>query len=283
VVSIFVNPAQFAPTEDLSSYPRTLSSDIESLTTLQSLNGGVSAIFAPTVSEMYPSPNGQPFTQHVKDQVGAFVQVQGLQDKMEGSSRPTFFRGVTTICTKLFHIVEPHFAYFGQKDIQQAVILRRLVSDLLFSYPPSAEAVRVIKTTRDQNDGLALSSRNAYLTEQCRNHAAILYKSLCSAKEVWDNGMKESEAISGDLIRATLLAANQTAQEAVRAARKDDVSIEVLYISLNDPVTLQDLSRHPEATMNNRGAILSAAALIKQGREGQVTRLIDNFLLGFAM
>lgn len=278
-----MNPAQFAPSEDLSSYPRTLSSDIKALSSLKSSKGGISAIFAPTIPEMYPSPDGQAFTQHVKDQVGAFVQVQGLQDKMEGSSRPTFFRGVATVCTKLFHIVEPNLAYFGQKDIQQAVILRRLVSDLLFKYPPSAQAIRVINTTRDEEDGLALSSRNAYLTKKCRNHAAVLYKALTSAKIVWDDAMKENNAIKSELIQATLLAANHTAQEAIEAARKDNVSIEVLYISLNDPITLQDLSLNSDSTNKNRGAILSAAALIKQGKDGRVTRLIDNFLLGFSM
>jgi pantoate--beta-alanine ligase len=280
-VSIFVNPAQFAPTEDLASYPRTLSSDIEALSSLHSTTGRISAIFAPTVAEMYPSPDGQPFTQHVKDQVGAFVEVQGLQNEMEGFSRPTFFRGVATICTKLFHIVEPDLAYFGQKDIQQAVILRRLISDLLFSHPPSSKAIRVIKTTRDAKDGLALSSRNAYLTKKSRRHASILYKALSSARKVWEE--KERSTITRELVQSTLLAANEKVQEAVKAAQADDVSFEVLYISLNDPITLQDLSLKVDTPIENRGAILSAAALIKEGQQGRVTRLIDNFLLGFSM
>lgn len=106
VVSIFVNPAQFAPTEDLASYPRTLPSDLDKLLALQKDSHGVAAIFAPTVPEMYPSPDGKPFTQHKDKQVGAFVEVQGLQSQMEGASRPQFFRGVATVCTKLFHIVQ---------------------------------------------------------------------------------------------------------------------------------------------------------------------------------
>lgn len=230
---------------------------------------------------MYPSPDGQPFTQHVKDQVGAFVEVQGLQNEMEGTSRPTFFRGVATVCTKLFHVVQPNLAYFGQKDIQQAVILRRLVSDLLFSHPPSAQAIRVIKTTRDAKDGLALSSRNAYLTEQSRRHASILYKALSAARDVWDE--QERSTITKDLVESTLMAARKSAQEAIKAAQAEDVSIEVLYISLNDPTTLQDLSHKVDSPIENRGAILSAAALIKQGQQGRATRLIDNFLLGFSM
>lgn len=280
VVSIFVNPAQFAPTEDLSSYPRTLSSDLKALDTLSqpgSSSKPVSAIFAPTVPEMYPSPDGQPFTQNVKEQVGAFVEVQGLAHQMEGASRPTFFRGVATVCTKLFHIVQPDLAYFGQKDIQQAIILRRLVSDLCFSHPPSSKAVRVLSTSRDAKDGLALSSRNAYLTPRAREHAAVLYRALSAAKAVWEGEPDVEKAVT-----RTLEVAYASAHESARKAELSGVSIEVLYISLNDPITLQDLQRHPPSS-KERGAILSAAALIKEGSEGRTTRLIDNFLLGFTL
>jgi pantoate--beta-alanine ligase len=241
VVSIFVNPAQFAPTEDLSSYPRTLASDVKALSSIStstSSSKGVSSIFAPTVSEMYPSPDGKPFTQHVKDQVGAFVEVQGLAHQMEGASRPTFFRGVATVCTKLFHIVQPDLAYFGQKDIQQAIILRRLVSDLLFSHPPSSQAVRVMTTTRDSKDGLALSSRNAYLTPKARVHAPILYNALSSGKLAWEGATSKEDVIS-----ATLKAAHNQAQNAIEKANRDGISIELLYISLNDPITLATFLR----------------------------------------
>lgn len=116
-MSIFVNPAQFAPTEDLASYPRTLPGDIAKLTSLASSThggkAGVAAIFAPTVPEMYPSPDGKPFTQVVAQQSGAFVEVHGLQTQMEGASRPTFFRGVATVCTKLFHIVQVRCSRFS--------------------------------------------------------------------------------------------------------------------------------------------------------------------------
>lgn len=284
MVSIFVNPAQFAPTEDLASYPRTLPTDIEKLVKAaqtSSHHKTVSAIFAPNVTEMYPSPDGKPFTQHVKDQVGAFVEVQGLAHQMEGASRPTFFRGVATICTKLFHIVQPDLTYFGQKDIQQAIILRRLVSDLLFSHPPSAQAVRIMETTRDPDDGLALSSRNAYLTPTSRKHAPFLYKALCSGKKIWEQHSRFGEG--ENLIQTILTAANRSAEESIKAAQADDISIDLLYISLNDPISLSDLSKDPTHFSIERGAILSAAALISEGKQGRVTRLIDNILLGVTL
>lgn len=284
VVSIFVNPAQFAPTEDLSSYPRTMESDIAALNRLSSTmpnHKQISAIFAPTVSEMYPSPDGKPFTQVVSDQIGAFVEVAGLQHKMEGSSRPTFFRGVATVVTKLFHIVQPDQAYFGQKDIQQAILLRRLVSDLLFAHPPSPEALRIMPTTRDPIDGLALSSRNAYLTQKSRSHATILYKALCAGQKAWNEN-------PGD-IHATLHAARQEAKQCAIEADKDGIDLDILYIDLNDPVDLNNLENRrgksilDPQTIRQRGAILSGAALIKEGHNGRVTRLIDNFLLGFKL
>jgi pantoate--beta-alanine ligase len=278
-VSIFVNPAQFAPTEDLSSYPRTLSTDVEALRSLSSTSK-VSAVFAPTAAEMYPSPDGRPFTQHVEDQQGAFIEVQGLAHQMEGASRPTFFRGVATVVTKLFHVVQPDLAYFGQKDIQQAIILRRLVSDLLFSHPPSAAAVRVLKTTRDSKDGLAFSSRNVYLTSQARDHAPFLYRALKAGEAEWNDS---SEADGEKTTENILHAAHKIAKEAVMEAEKRNVFIEVLYFSLNDPVTLQDLGKNPGKFSKDRGAILSAAALIKEGKDGKVTRLIDNVLLGFTL
>lgn len=284
VVSIFVNPAQFAPTEDLSSYPRTMESDIAALNRLASTmpnHKQISAIFAPTVTEMYPSPDGKPFTQVVSDQIGAFVEVAGLQHKMEGSSRPTFFRGVATVVTKLFHIVQPDQAYFGQKDIQQAILLRRLVSDLLFAHPPSPEALRIMPTTRDPIDGLALSSRNAYLTQKSRIHANILYRALCAGQKAWDEN-------PGD-IQSTLQAARQKAKEIAEEADKDGIDLDILYIDLNDPIDLDNLENRrgksiidPQTT-SQRGAILSGAALIKEGHNGRVTRLIDNFLLGFKL
>lgn len=287
VVSIFVNPAQFAPTEDLASYPRTLAKDVEALQSLVGPNGqakGVSAVFAPTVPEMYPSPDGKSFTQHVQDQTGAFVEVQGLQAQMEGRSRPTFFRGVATVCTKLFNIVQPTLAYFGQKDIQQAIILRRLVLDLRFTFPPGPSAVRVIPTERDPNDQLALSSRNAYLTRKARPHATALYRALSEGQKAWDSSPGEQASTR---IENTLKAARDLIQAQCKRAKADGIWIDPLYISLNDPISLEPLEevavKDSTLTDTSRGAILSGAAMIKEGEDGRATRLIDNILLGFSL
>lgn len=289
VVSIFVNPAQFAPTEDLAAYPRTLVSDIDALQRLaaESSTGGISAIFAPTVPEMYPSPDGKPFTQHVAKQVGAFVEVHGLQHKMEGASRPTFFRGVATVCTKLFHIVSPHRAYFGQKDIQQAILLRRLVLDLRFTYPEGPQSVRVLATARDPKDGLALSSRNVYLTPRARPFATALYKALQEGKKVWEQEPAQQRRHKENVAKALASARAVAEQEAIRA-RKGGIEIELLYISLNDAISLSSLEEEEgegseEAVDENRGVILSGAAMIKEGPDGRATRLIDNVLLDFTM
>ncbi|KAN0065341.1 pantoate-beta-alanine ligase [Thecaphora frezii] len=284
VVSIFVNPAQFAPTEDLASYPRTLESDIGKLALLTSREGSrpVSAAFVPSVAEMYPSG----FTQIVEDQMGAFVEVKGLAHQMEGGSRPTFFRGVATVVTKLFHIIQPDRAYFGQKDIQQAIVLRRLVKDLLFSHPPSPKHLRVMPTGRDEATGLALSSRNAYLTAAGREVAPILYRALSEGQRTWDN---LSHASADVRVRDTLRSARAVVEdEAKRCQQNGNVKLKLDYISLNDPTTLENLEeaiaqRGAESVRVEEGAILSGAALVSEGEDGKVTRLIDNILLGFRL
>ncbi|KAJ1020026.1 hypothetical protein NDA16_002029 [Ustilago loliicola] len=290
VVSIFVNPAQFAPTEDLASYPRTLESDIHKLATVtDAASSGqrrkVEVVFAPSVREMYP--NG--FTQVVADQIGAFVEVKGLSHQMEGGSRPTFFRGVATVVTKLFHIIQPDRTYFGQKDIQQTVVLRRLVSDLVFSHPPSAEHLRVIPTGRDSNDNLALSSRNAYLTPDSRQVAPVLYRALKTGQHVWEQP-HWTEWNTAERIRKTLESAKAVVLEQAEKCRRDgkDVNLKLDYISLNHPKTLENLEQTlkengPDAVDVREGAILSGAALVSQGKDGKVTRLIDNLLLGFKL
>lgn len=290
VVSIFVNPAQFAPTEDLASYPRTLESDIQKLATVtDNTSSGsqrkVDVVFAPSVREMYP--NG--FTQIVADQIGAFVEVKGLSHQMEGGSRPTFFRGVATVVTKLFHIIQPDRTYFGQKDIQQTVVLRRLVSDLVFSHPPSAEHLRVIPTGRDPNDNLALSSRNAYLTPDSRKVAPILYRALKTGQDVWEQP-HWAELNKEERIRKTLESAKAVVLEQAEQCKQDgkDVNLKLDYISLNHPKTLENLEQSlkekgSDAVDVGEGAILSGAALVSQGKDGKVTRLIDNLLLGFKL
>ncbi len=216
VVSIFVNPAQFAPTEDLASYPRTVESDIQKLTSITQGDRRVNVAFVPSVKEMYP--NG--FTQVVADQIGAFIEVKGLSHQMEGGSRPTFFRGVATVVTKLFHIIQPDRTYFGQKDIQQSVVLRRLVSDLIFSHPPSPEDLRVIPTGRDPNDNLALSSRNAYLTPDSRQVAPVLYRALKTGQDVWQQP-HWTEANKEERIKTTLEKARAVVLEQAEKCKQE--------------------------------------------------------------
>nr|AEY62527.1 putative pantoate-beta-alanine ligase [Anthracocystis walkeri] len=290
VVSIFVNPAQFAPTEDLASYPRTVESDISKLASLcfktpSGEDRRVNVAFVPSVKEMYP--NG--FTQVVADQIGAFVEVKGLSHQMEGGSRPTFFRGVATVVTKLFHIVQPDNTYFGQKDIQQSIVLRRLVSDLVFSHPPSPDHLRVIPTGRDPTDNLALSSRNAYLTPDSRQIAPVLYRALKTGQDVWQQS-HWTDSNKEERIKATLDSARAVVLEQAQLCQKDgkNVNLKLDYISLNHPKTLENLEqvlteKGASAVDVSEGAILSGAALVSQGENGKVTRLIDNLLLGFKL
>jgi pantoate--beta-alanine ligase len=163
--SIFVNPTQFGPNEDLAKYPRPLERDRELLE-----NEGVDLLFAPPVDEMYP--NGTP----------TWVTVEGLSDKLDGRSRPGHFRGVTTIVTKLFHAVEPDAAFFGQKDAAQAAIIRRMVRDL--NFPVEIVICPIVR----EPDGLAMSSRNIYLDLQQRKQALVLQRSLLQVKQMDEAG-----------------------------------------------------------------------------------------------
>lgn len=292
IVSVFVNPAQFAPHEDLAAYPRTLPADAQALSSLSSSAPlgteedptprtpasprRVARIFAPGVKEMYP--NG--FTQTVADQVGAFVEVKGLSEQMEGASRPTFFRGVATVVTKLFHIVQPDHTYFGQKDIQQALILRRLVSDLRFSYPPSAEHLVIMPIARDLNTGLALSSRNAYLSPKVReHHATALYHALKAGQEVWNNIDDPSVRVVRTLEAAKSVLATETER-----AHREGVYLELDYLSLNDPTSFCEIrSQDASSRAIFSGAINIADALPGGQPAAKPTRLIDNVLLGFSV
>jgi pantoate--beta-alanine ligase len=157
VVSVFVNPAQFGPDEDLAGYPRDLERD-----TATAESAGVDVVFAPEVGELYPSG------------YQTWIDVKELSQPLEGEFRPGHFRGVATVCLKLFNIVRPHRAYFGQKDAQQAMVLRRMVSDLNLELE-----LRVLPTVRDP-DGLAVSSRNAYLSSDDRKRALALPRALAS-------------------------------------------------------------------------------------------------------
>jgi pantoate--beta-alanine ligase len=228
VASIFVNPLQFGPNEDLAKYPRTFERDCELLEREK-----VDILFAPSVDEMYP-----------KNAV-TYVTVEGLSDKLCGRSRPGHFRGVTTVVAKLFHIVEPQLAFFGQKDAAQCAIIRRMVRDLNF---PAAIVVGPIVR---EPDGLAMSSRNAYLDPQERKSALVLFRALTQVKKRFDEG----ERNAGRLVET---GKQVFAQES--GARLD-------YLEIVGPDTLD-----PVSEITNE-ALVAVAALVG------ATRLIDNILL----
>ncbi|MBD3226150.1 MAG: pantoate--beta-alanine ligase [Caldithrix sp.] len=176
VVSIYVNPAQFAPGEDLDRYPRDIERDLQLCR-----EEHVDAVFFPTDAMMYPEP------------YRTYVITQDWAQRLCGKSRPTHFRGVTTIVTKLFNIIEPHLAVFGQKDAQQAIIIKRMTQDLNFN-------IRIIigETLREE-DGLAMSSRNKYLTTHERKEAPVLYRSLQMARQSYRNGQQDLEFIKNKI------------------------------------------------------------------------------------
>lgn len=231
VASIYVNPKQFGPTEDLSRYPRDLDRDFHMLA-----GENVDLVFVPSNEVIYP-PDYQ-----------TTVSVSRVTQALEGLRRPTHFDGVTTVVAKLFNIVQPSRAYFGQKDAQQSVVIRQMVRDLNFDLE-----IVVCPTVRE-SDGLAMSSRNKYLTEDQRKGATVLYKALQSAKSIWDGGTRNS-----GILRAAMM---ETLSEEL-LARVD-------YISAADPVTLEEW--HGEIPRDS-GLLLSMAVFFGQ------TRLIDNLLL----
>lgn len=239
VASIFVNPAQFAPHEDLNKYPRTEQSDHALLQ-----QEGTDIVFAPTVTELYPQ--GIPLD--VGRQKGAFVEYLGKSHQMEGSIRPHFFRGVCTVLCKLFNIIQPTHAYFGQKDIQQCCVTKSLVKDLF--YPID---IQVVETVRER-DGLAMSSRNRFLNRQERRWAPTLYNALKHGQDVFRIRSTKSPEI--------IAAANRVILQ--------EPNVKLEYLSLVDPNTLEPVHVVDPAV----GAIFSGA--IRVGN----TRIIDNLLLG---
>ncbi len=172
VVSIFVNPTQFAQDEDFDQYPRDLTRDADLC-----IAEGVDFIFAPEAEEIYPKG------------ASTFVEVEGLSKVLEGESRPTHFRGVTTVVLKLFEIVDPHVAAFGQKDAQQAIIIQRMVRDLMLDVE-----IQVVPTVRDE-DGVALSSRNAYLSSEQRRAARAIPKALQAAEKAVADGEENAAEV----------------------------------------------------------------------------------------
>jgi pantoate--beta-alanine ligase len=227
--SIFVNPTQFGPNEDLAKYPRSFERDCERLD-----REGVELLFAPSVEEMYP---GGAVT---------WVTVEGLSDKLDGRSRPGHFRGVTTVVAKLFHVVEPDAAFFGQKDAAQVAIIRRMVRDL--NLPVEIVTCPIVR----EPDGLAMSSRNAYLDPEQRKRALLLHRSLMRVQRLANADEREA---------GTLVAAG-------REEFAKEGSVRLDYFEIVDPDTLdpvQDVSG---------GALAVVAAFVGS------TRLIDNILLG---
>ena len=228
VASVFVNPAQFAPSEDLADYPRDLDRDLALLE-----EAGTDLVFAPSEKSLYP------------DGFDTWVDVERLTDRLEGADRPTHFRGVATIVAKLFNIVRPTRAYFGQKDGQQAIVVRRLIHDLDF------DVELVVCPTVREEDGLAMSSRNTYLSEVERRAATVLYRALQSAESLYAGGERNASRIRSEMEKLL------RGEPLVRPA----------YVSVADVENLGELETV------DRKALVSVAVRIGK------TRLIDNTVL----
>lgn len=229
VVSVFVNPAQFGPGEDFEKYPRDLTKDTALLT-----DYNVDYIFAPTVEEIYPKG------------FSSYVTVEGLSEQLEGSSRPGHFRGVATVVTVLLNTVRPDFAFFGQKDAQQALVIKRLVKDLAF------DTEIVILPTVREDSGLAISSRNLYLTGEEQQAATVIHRALQQAKNAYKDGERSAGRLA-DLVRSTI---------------EDEPRARLDYVSVSDAETLERLDK-----LDERPILIAVAAYIGK------TRLIDNTIL----
>jgi pantoate--beta-alanine ligase len=227
-VSIFVNPTQFGPNEDFAKYPRNFERDCELLD-----REGVAVVFAPSAEEMYGKGSA------------TWVEVEGLSDRLCGKSRPGHFRGVATVVAKLFQIIQPDTAFFGQKDAAQIAVIRRMVRDL--NIPVGIEVCPIVRDP----DGLALSSRNAYLTPEERKSALALYRALKQVKVLFGRGERDTAAL-------------------ISAATKElsgKPGVRVDYFEIVDPDTLE-----PQTTIN-RMVLVAVAGFVGK------TRLIDNILL----
>jgi pantoate--beta-alanine ligase len=229
VVSVFVNPTQFGPGEDFEHYPRDLTKDTALLT-----DYNVDYIFAPPVEEIYPKG------------FSTYVNVEGLSEQLEGVSRPGHFRGVATVVTILLNTVRPDFAFFGQKDAQQALVIKRLVKDLAFD-----TEIVVLPIVREDS-GLAISSRNLYLTPDEQNSATVIHKALVQVKKSFKDGERNANRLV-ELIRSTV--------EAEPRARLD-------YVTVADAETLEKIDR-----IDERPTLIALAAYVGK------TRLIDNTIL----
>jgi pantoate--beta-alanine ligase len=228
VVSIFVNPTQFGEGEDFEKYPRPLEADLDICR-----KGGVDVVFVPTPEQMYPTENI------------TWVTVEKLTETLCGESRPGHFRGVATVCAKLFNIVGPDVAYFGQKDGQQVVVIKRMVADL------NIPVEIVVCPTVREDSGLAVSSRNKYLTEKQKKDATLIYKSLQQCLEMIESGTTNTGTITAEM----------------RQILSQAPSIQIEYVSIVDAESLQKLDKIA-------GKVLVAVAV----RIG-AARLIDNIVV----
>jgi len=232
VVSVFVNPTQFGPSEDYAHYPRDLTKDTALLT-----DYNVDYIFAPAAEEIYPRD------------FSTYVNVGGLSKLLEGESRPGHFRGVATVVAILLNTVRPDFAFFGQKDAQQAVIIKRMVRDLAF------DTEIVVSPTVREDSGLAISSRNLYLDAEEQQSAAVIHRALKQAKEIYKKGERHAAKLA----------------ETVRATIETEPRVRVDYVSVVDAETLEKLDK-----LDERPILVAVAAYVGK------TRLIDNTMLNKA-
>ena len=230
IASIFVNPTQFGPSEDFNRYPRDLARDAE-----LAFTRGVDFIFAPSADDMYP------------EKFLTYVVVEGLSERLEGASRPGHFRGVATVVTKMLNVVQPHFAFFGRKDAQQVIVIKRIVRDLCM------DVEIVVGPTVREEDGLALSSRNRYLSTEERKAATVLRRALERCRTQYSAGERESAKLTASM-RAIL--------EGEPLARVD-------YVAITDTELLNPI----EVVAAEVPTLVSMAVLIGE------TRLIDNIVL----
>ena len=229
VVSIFVNPTQFGPKEDFARYPRDPERDLAMLEREKT-----DLVLMPPVEEIYPAG------------ASTWVDVENVTKTLEGATRPGHFRGVATVVAKLFNIVEPTKAYFGQKDAQQVVVIRKMVTDLNMNLEV------VVVPTQRESDGLAMSSRNVYLNPQERQAAVVLWRSMNLAQGLWQKGERDAEKMRNEMV----------------ALIKKEPLARIDYVSIADPRTLEDLSQ------------VKGPALVSMAVYVGKTRLIDNLALG---
>ncbi len=228
VVSVFVNPAQFGPQEDFKTYPRDIERDLKILA-----RENTDIVFLPSVEEMYPPG------------FDGWVDMGKIARRLEGASRPGHFRGVATVVAKLFNIVQPTRAYFGQKDAQQTIVIKKMVADLNMNLK-----IITVPTVREA-DGLAISSRNAYLNTEERQAAIVLYQSLCLSQRLWAEGEKEAGKI----------------RDQMTALIQSEPFATIDYVSIAEPETLEEM------------AVVKTPALVSLAVRIGKTRLIDNVVL----